>query len=135
MTHLALEMELLPRPGSPRTARRAVRDALGGVEQQMREDAELLASELVGNAVHHAGGRTTIIVRVQLLAPSGVRLEVTDGAAAPPELHAAADGARAGRGLGVVDAVADAWGADPHPRGGKTVWCELGTGARQSDPT
>jgi hypothetical protein len=35
-----------------------------------------------------------------------------------------------GRGLCIVDALADAWGVEPDPVQGKTVWFELGTRKR-----
>jgi two-component sensor histidine kinase len=81
--------------------------------------ATLVVSELVTNAVRHAG--TPVSVRVRLLG-SRVRLEVGDG---DPRLPQPATGTgESGRGLRLVTAVARAWGARPTSHG-KVVWAEL----------
>lgn len=81
----------------------------------------LLVSEVATNALIYGTGH----VRVRVL-PSGQRLRVEvmdDSAVLPVRSEAAAD-AEGGRGLGLVDALAAAWGVEPHG-GGKTVWFEL----------
>jgi anti-sigma regulatory factor (Ser/Thr protein kinase) len=128
--HIALEMELLPRPGTPRAARHALREALHGLDRRLLEDAELLLSELITNAARHAGGRSTILLRIGLLSP-GLRLEISDGSATLPRPRSAAAGDDTGRGLAVVEALADDWGVVPVPGDGKTVWCELRSGAAE----
>ncbi|WP_329583502.1 ATP-binding protein [Kitasatospora sp. NBC_01250] len=87
------------------------------------EVGELLTAELVANAVRHTGGRT---IGLRLLRrPGWLRVEVRDSSRALPCLIVAEPGlAECGRGLFVVDTLADRWGADLLPRG-KTVWFEL----------
>ncbi|MFF8918631.1 ATP-binding protein [Streptomyces sp. NPDC015032] len=88
--------------------------------------AELALTELIANVVRHVPGRRcqTFIFR---LPAGGVRVEVADGC---PELPRAVMGDadaldEGGRGLVLVDAVTDRWGAEPRRDGrGKTVWFE-----------
>ena len=88
---------------------------------QLIEAAELLTSELVTNAVLHAGSA------VQLrLAPTvdGIRCEVFDCGPGSPRMRCAAPEDLNGRGLQLVDLMSQAWGVALAP-GGKTVWFEL----------
>jgi hypothetical protein len=66
----------------------------------------------------------------------GVRIEVSDGDGYLPVVGAArpedllSNRSMTGRGLALVAATADRWGAEPVSAGGKMVWAELGTGRR-----
>jgi anti-sigma regulatory factor (Ser/Thr protein kinase) len=83
---------------------------------------EILTSELATNAVVHA--RTPFTVTL-LWDGSLVRLEVSDACATGPRPRLAPSPDRErGRGLLLVDAVADEWGVEVHPHG-KTVWLTL----------
>jgi anti-sigma regulatory factor (Ser/Thr protein kinase) len=90
--------------------------------------AELLAAELVSNAVRHTKGPAALRVRWS----AGVlRIGAWDADPEPPEppgeLNAMRD-AEEGRGLALVKACADLWGWQPLSRQGnrgKYVWCEL----------
>jgi hypothetical protein len=96
------------------------------------DSAALLVSELVTNAVQASAGRRgedhgrlpMIGLAIRLTAASLV-LEVWDACPLQPVLRQEADiAADHGRGLLLVDALADSWGhraAD----GGKVVWCEV----------
>jgi anti-sigma regulatory factor (Ser/Thr protein kinase) len=104
-------------------ARRFVRDALGDLDDDTREVAVLLASELVTNAILHA--RTEVHLGVlldgdNLLLSVGDRQEDTPGLV-PREKSRERPG---GRGLALVDELATSWGAERYT-GGKTVWCVL----------
>ncbi|WP_107055641.1 ATP-binding protein [Streptomyces sp. NRRL F-5135] len=121
-------------PRAPRVARttlRAVLTAHGLAELAYR--AELLASELTTNSVRHTKGPAS--VRLHWLFPV-LRVSVWDMGPDLPELrrpHAEADG---GRGLAILDLVADRWGGctireGPYGPGGKTIWFEL---ALTADP-
>jgi serine phosphatase RsbU (regulator of sigma subunit)/anti-sigma regulatory factor (Ser/Thr protein kinase) len=82
--------------------------------------AELLASELVTNAVRYAHGA----IALRLVREGGLVCEVLDDSAALPRLRHAGDDDERGRGLQVVSQLAQRWGARRTPAG-KVVWCEL----------
>ncbi|GAA1975208.1 ATP-binding protein [Kitasatospora viridis] len=91
--------------------------------QPLLEIGELLTAELVANAVRHTGGRTFGLKLHRR--PGWLRVEVRDSSRALPCLIVAEPGlTEYGRGLLVVDTLADRWGADLLPRG-KAVWFEL----------
>jgi anti-sigma regulatory factor (Ser/Thr protein kinase) len=91
------------------------------VEGDRFETARLLVSELVANAVTHAATDVTLALD---LGPECLRVEVSDGARS--ELRARHPGPEdpSGRGLLIVEALADRWGVEADPPG-KTVWFEL----------
>ena len=107
-------------------ARRFVASTIG--DHPCRPELEVLTSEVVANAVTHA--RTEVTVQVQ--ATNGrARVEVHDGSADMPELQVPGASLRTGRGLAIVDALADDWGCRRIDGDGKVVWFELaleGTG-------
>ncbi|WP_328749016.1 ATP-binding protein [Streptomyces sp. NBC_00285] len=93
------------------------------------DTAELLATELVSNAVLHTKGPAAL--RVRWSPPGTLRLGAWDADPEPPEppgpLTHLTD-AENGRGLALVRACADVWGWQPLSRNGnrgKYVWCEL----------
>lgn len=100
--------------------------------ETVRSDGSLAVSELVTNSVLHAG--TLIDIAVRRLG-DGVRIEVSDGSGRLPVVDAArpedllANRSMTGRGLALVAAMSDRWGAEPDGDG-KTVWAEVGTGRR-----
>lgn len=121
-TPLPGSLALPHEPLSAGVARAHVRSAIAHWDDDSRvQDALLLTTELVSNAVLH--GRPSLRVRVRLLAEDRVRVEVYDAAPGMPRLRAAWAGG--GRGLSIVDETADAWGVEAEPIGGKTVWFEL----------
>ncbi|MEV4130558.1 ATP-binding protein [Dactylosporangium sp. NPDC049742] len=92
---------------------------------RLQEDTELLLSELVTNAVLHAGGVTTIRLR---LAGEILRVTVCDHVTAVPALRNTEPDDEHGRGLALVTALATRWGVERrHPVTGKCVWLELST--------
>lgn len=94
-------------------------------KDDVAEIAELLVSELVTNAVLHAG----TVVRLRVLGDGArVRIEVSDGINAPPSRRRYSAEAATGRGLGLVEALAAEWGTRSDVAG-KTVWCTVGAGA------
>lgn len=115
----------LPRTAeSGSLARAALRRLLddAGVEQDVRETAVLLATELVTNAVEHGGGSSYLDATVR---PDAVRLEVSDESPTlPAPSESLTDLDERGRGLLLIAALASRWGADRRDRG-KTVWCEI----------
>ncbi|GAC1539341.1 MAG: hypothetical protein NVS3B12_25470 [Acidimicrobiales bacterium] len=127
---------LPPDPRSVAEARHAVSVALTewGVDPDITERVALIVTELVTNSILHAATPVGLTVQWDGVA---VRLEVADGSAVGPAPAAADDGAVTGRGLSLVDAMSDAWGAEAVPHG-KTVWAVVGgdaTGAVVPQPT
>ena len=87
-------------------------------------DARLIVSELVTDALVHAGTGFTVTVDV---AQATVVLRVADGSAVPPVLGTLGVEEPGGRGLGIVAALAGAWGVTTEPGGGKSVWASIPT--------
>ena len=109
----------LPRsPDSISAARRLVNDYTTALGVQQREDAALMVSELVTNAVVHGVG--AISLRIDLEADT-VRIEVADegNVALAPSPEA---GAHGGWGLRIVEQLADDWGV---LEGSTKVWFRL----------
>ncbi|MFJ8648428.1 ATP-binding protein [Streptomyces sp. NPDC093546] len=109
----------------------AVREVRHGLRELLRHSgqpgsadaAELLTSELVTNALIHT--RHGAVVTATVHPGSVLRVEVRDFDGAPPLPHiSVADDSTHGRGLFLVQALADAWGVRGHGMG-KTVWFEL----------
>ncbi|WP_416237127.1 ATP-binding protein [Streptomyces sp. RB17] len=79
----------------------------------------LLVSELVGNVVRPVGGPSTL----RLLRSNSLICEVTDNGPAMPHIRRAADTDEGGRGLQLVAALAERWGAR-YTSSGKCIWTE-----------
>lgn len=108
---LTLDRELT----APKQARALVERLCAGSPPGLREDAALVASELVSNAIEHVeDGPVEITVR---FLRNYVRIEVHDQ-------HPSLAG-RAGFGLTMVAAASTRWGWDPAPEGGKVIWADL----------
>ena len=114
--------------------RRALVDDLQDldVSSEVVDEAEIVVSELMGNAIRHARPLVDGMVRVRWKVKSGVvEVEVSDGGGpstprpAPPALWSTS-----GRGLRIVRRLAHQWGVteDKH---GRTVWASLGGPSRR----
>jgi anti-sigma regulatory factor (Ser/Thr protein kinase) len=120
---------LPPETASVSAARRYVESTLErwGLHEAGWSCTQLI-SELATNAVIHA--RTEFTVELSCRG-SLLRVAVRDGAARSPGVrHYAAD-STTGRGLRLIESMADAWGVQPDSRG-KTVWFEIDTSRRAS---
>ncbi|MFC5216383.1 MULTISPECIES: ATP-binding protein [Streptomyces] len=119
------EVPLPSRPESAATARRLAQVVVlrqWGLTPKMTEDAVLLVSELVGNAVRHTGAR---VFGLRMRRRRGwIRIEVRDPSRGLPCLMPVQEMDISGRGLFLVDKLADRWGVDLLPRG-KTTWFEM----------
>jgi anti-sigma regulatory factor (Ser/Thr protein kinase) len=111
---------------APRHVRRIVRSFLEEWRTPELSDAvELGVTELLANVVRHVPDRRCTLLLLRQ--PDGVRVEVTDGSEQLPLPPARLDpDAEGGRGLLLLDAMADKWGVSPWRGGGKTVWFECG---------
>ncbi|MEU3343464.1 ATP-binding protein [Streptomyces sp. NPDC006700] len=102
------------------------------VPDDVTETAVLLLSELMTNAYRHAKapGRE-IRARCVRSEEGRLRVSVTDANDTLPAPREASPEDESGRGLALVEALADDWGAEHRPGGlGKTVWFELAPGER-----
>ncbi|KAB2974891.1 ATP-binding protein [Streptomyces sp. SS1-1] len=119
------EVPLPSRPESAATARRLTQTVVlrqWALGPRMAEDAVLLVSELVGNAVRHTGAR---VFGLRMRRRRGwIRIEVRDPSRGLPCLMPVQEMDVSGRGLFLVDKLADRWGVDLLPRG-KTTWFEM----------
>ncbi len=98
-------------------------------EQDARDTAALLVTEIVTNAARHVGGDLQVTAGVDCVT---LRVEVCDTSQVLPQMTGSPDwDSESGRGLVLIDALADLWGADRLPTG-KCVWFELSVPARQS---
>lgn len=115
--------------------RQALRD-WGWDRHESAEDAVLVVSELVTNAALHARGCHELVLTA---GEAALRIDVLDGAAVLPRPRPRAErrpGVPGGRGLHIVQQLADRWGSYGHGAG-KVVWAEieasrLATGRRGS---
>jgi hypothetical protein len=104
----------------PRRVRLGIRAALRSWSRpELTDDAELLTTELVTNALRH--GQDDLGVRVHIAA-GRLWIEVQDGSHEPAEPRNASLDDEDGRGLFIVEAIADDWGVSPD---GTTTWCSL----------
>ncbi|MDQ1039925.1 anti-sigma regulatory factor (Ser/Thr protein kinase) [Streptomyces sp. V3I8] len=103
---------------------------------QVLDDALLVVSELVTNAVNATGPDTSDpkwsdvkaehVLGVQLrLVDMSLFIEVWDRSLAAPEMREQSAEAESGRGLLLVEALAKNWGTFRPPAGGKIMWAEL----------
>jgi len=114
------------------TARRAL-DSWG--LNHVTEDAVLLVSELVGNAVRHATNDGSDLELELASAGTVLRIEVRDADPRSPHPRAPAGLDESGFGFVLVEALASEWGVTQTGTG-KAVWAELSTksGAAHEDP-
>jgi anti-sigma regulatory factor (Ser/Thr protein kinase) len=117
------ELRLPPAAESVPAARRFARDQLRGSDCDT-ETAALLVSEVVTNAVLH--GRSDVLLVVEDRGASAY-VSVSDTSPMPPRVHNFAVESATGRGLRLVDQLAQRWGVERAASGqGKVVWFEVG---------
>lgn len=106
-----------------------IRDSLlQAGREDLVEAAELLVSEIVTNALVHAG--TPIDVSFSFVG-RGLRIEVTDGSPHAPTPRDYGPNAGTGRGLVLLQEMVDDWGVVPDDPG-KTVWFQIASGSPSS---
>lgn len=114
---MTFELSLLATP----KAVPEVRHHLRALDYEVR----LCVTELLTNVIDHLGEGTPVTVRVTGTDLGHTRIEVTDpDPRALPTLLSATETAESGRGLTLVDVLAQRWGVD-QGADRKTVWCEL----------
>ncbi len=103
------------------TARALVRQLLEDATASVRDEAVLLTDELVSNAVAHGGGTFSLWCE---LAEGYLRVAVADERRSIPAVLRSGTDEEHGRGMSIVDSVADSWGVAVQATG-KVVWFEL----------
>jgi anti-sigma regulatory factor (Ser/Thr protein kinase) len=124
-----LHLDLADDPRAPGQARRAVRETLTGWRLSPLVDSVVLAvSELVTNAIRYGRPPVYLVLRRKR---QGVRLDVHDGDPREPDVGPAEDDAESGRGLGIVQAVADDVSCDQIAGDGKVVHASFEVGPQE----
>jgi Histidine kinase-like ATPase domain len=119
---LVREHDLEPHLASPRRARVLLRHAcLDWALGDTYDDAALVVTELVSNAVRHAGTPCRLTITLDA---DGLRLAVRDHGPLHPALLDAGNPRQCGAGLRVVTTLTQCWGVVPH-LDGKTVWAQF----------
>lgn len=119
------EVELARDPDSAAEARRALGEVADHLSPRRLEDARLLVSELVTNAIRHAGlDIDDVIMLIVMMGDRALRIEVCDPGRGFEMSEPQPDPARpSGWGLYLVRELSDRWGVE---RGRETrVWFEL----------
>lgn len=112
-------LSLPPRLEAATQARRHVRQKLVAWElDDLVDPVVLLTSEVVTNALLHAGTAITVSVHRDGV---GVRVEVGDGSGAQPVQRRRSTTATTGRGVQLLESVSDSWGTTSLGEG-KLVW-------------
>src|ERR1700712_1397612 len=120
MARASEHIHLTPVPTAPREARRFVRSTADVLDDDRLQDLLILTSELVTNAVLHA--RTPFEVGVTVT-DDVVLICVGDRSKGTPRDRVQSDGREDGRGILLVQSLADDWGVPPaETRQGKAVW-------------
>ncbi|MFJ9629119.1 ATP-binding protein [Streptomyces sp. NPDC091280] len=135
MQVLQVQLEIRPDPAEVGRARRWARSRLAGsgieADEPLAETLILLVSELVTNAVVHTG--CPAVLRLSLpdeaTESATVRVEVADTSCTAPAPRCADGEETGGRGLALVDGLADRWGWSAEGTG-KRIWCELDRGSQ-----
>ncbi|XRQ09509.1 ATP-binding protein [Actinomadura welshii] len=125
----ASSVVLLPHsPSSVAVARRRLSSELAGsgVYDSIVDDATVIVSELISNALRHARPLPSGQVKVCWIRRGDVlELEVSDGGAmTEPRRGPGTLSSLGGRGLGIVETLSDGWGVR-HEEGATTVWAIL----------
>lgn len=112
-------------PDGLRTARRELRHRLRQwALDHLADRATLLATELITNALRHTSGQVVLTAVPLRRDGRTLRLEVTDTSSTPPRRMPSDENATSGRGLLLVEELADTWGVTPRGTG-KSVWVEI----------
>lgn len=115
---------LTPDLTAPARARQLTGQALTGTPDDTVDTAQLLVTEIVSNAVAHGVGPVDLVIET---GPHEIRVSVHDHGPGLPMVVAPPPLSEFGRGLHIVQSLADDWGVDPGDGDspGKHVWFRL----------
>lgn len=108
-------------PESVAGARHFIRDLLSDQPRETVEAAELMTSELATNSVRHAHSDFELAIH---LSRDEIRVEVSDHGQGRPVPRFPTAQEQSGRGLQIIQELAEDWGITPSPNG-KLVWFTL----------
>ncbi|PZH06922.1 protein phosphatase [Streptomyces sp. NTH33] len=115
-------------PGDPEDlaqVRHMIRDGVRSWGARERSyEIELVADELITNALMHTEGAAVVTLRVLSGTDRRLRIEVEDSASTLPHRRDPGEQGLSGRGLLLVDRLTDVWGVEARG-GGKCLWCEF----------
>ena len=124
MSPRSANIDLPPTAGSVPAARHLVQELLRAWDvPHDREDAALLVTELVANVIDHVQGEGNLTLELSV-SDQWLRIAVVDGSSIRPVVQELSNDRPRGRGLRMVESIAERWGADDHD-GGKRVWFDL----------
>ncbi|MFJ2215097.1 ATP-binding protein [Streptomyces sp. NPDC101062] len=122
------QLLLVGAPESVRAARAYVREFVAfhvpDTGERHVDDLQLVVSELVTNAVRYGTEPGDSVLVVLVVTDACVRVEVRDPVRRRPRFRAASQERDRGRGLIIVEALAECWGVADRPFG-KAVWAEV----------
>lgn len=137
--HDELVRAMVPKPGPPGRVVRRFEHTLSGTRAArafltgtllawdcalMLDAAQVVVSELAGNAIRHGSGRFSVAIELRT---NEVWIGVHDSSPCLPQRREAGPAATGGRGLELVEALSACWGATPELNG-KTVWAVVRSG-------
>jgi len=113
------------------SARQFVVDLLGGVPHDTLEAVRVIVSELTSNCVRHGASEFELTVEHT----SGrILIEASDGGGGEPVMRSPGPTETSGRGLRIVDSLANSWGVVHRAgRGGKVVWASVSVPVRDDE--
>jgi anti-sigma regulatory factor (Ser/Thr protein kinase) len=125
-----VETQLPSSMNSPQLARAFLRSTLETWKLDgFGEVTELLVTELVANVVTHVGAPMTLRVH---RSPATMRVEIDDPSTQLPVVHHPDPSDEHGRGVLLVEQLANAWGVEGRSDG-KTVWFEIDVSTATSE--
>ncbi|MFG3000554.1 SpoIIE family protein phosphatase [Streptomyces sp. NPDC048340] len=115
-------------------ARRQIRELLHDwADAEQVDSAVLMVSEMVTNVLMHTDGDALLVAEaVGELGGRRLRIEVADTSDELPHKRHPGEMASSGRGVLLMEMLADAWGVDPRGEG-KSIWFELHEQSKQPD--
>lgn len=107
-------------------ARQQLRELLHDwADQEQVDSAVLMVSEMMTNVLVHTDGDALLLVEARgTVGERRLRVEVTDSGDELPHKRHPGELASSGRGLVLMELLADAWGVAPRGEG-KSIWFEL----------